>query len=621
MGNIRTALRWKSEYVQLWLVVGALLAVVWGGIYLDLQRARDEILAGNRSELNNLALAFSKEIESSIKTVDMALLDLREHWDGDTRRFAAAVRHRQSYLEKELAFQVAVIDAKGILVFSSLEQPTQPVDLSDREHFRVHRQKSADELFISKPLLGRISKRWSIQFTRPIYDRSDHFSGVLVLSVSPEYFYRFYRSIRLPPDSAITLILQDGAILARYPTPEGALGKTLTGAPFNDPLSPEVGLFQRPSQVDGIDRVYAWRRMEHPQLVVIVGHSIRDIMEPYREQSYRAIVAGIGLSILLLLVAYLKLISLRQRRKSAEALADNEERWRLALEAAGDGVWDWDMASNRVVFSVGWKKMLGYEVDEIGNQLEEWKRRVHPDDMPQVMQDIQDHFEGRAPVYANEHRVLCKDGSWKWILDRGMVMVRGRDGLPLRMVGTHTDISARKEMEAMLKNLATTDALTGLNNRRSFLENLEEEIARVRRYPQSSAAVLMADIDFFKKINDTYGHAAGDAALKHFAALLRNTARETDAVGRLGGEEFAVLLPETSVANAERFAQRLCALLREAPVMAGEHSISMTVSIGISMANGNDTGGEQVLHRADIALYEAKHNGRDQVVVNSHDLI
>lgn len=613
MRTLPTARYRFSQSFQLFAVVGALLLVVWGAIYFDLRRARTEILAQTNNDLTNLALGFSKEIESSVKTIDVTLLDLREHWVGDATHFSAAVRNRQNFLEKELAFQVGVIDAKGMLRYSSLESPVKPIDLSDREHFRIHRLRSTDELFISKPLLGRLSGRWSIQFTRPIYGPDDSFMGVLVLSVSPEYFYRFYRSIQLPHDSAITVIRREGEVLSRYPNPEQAIGKSLD-TPFLDGFAPESGLFRKVSQVDGVERLYAWRKIERFNLAVAVGHSLDEIMAPYREQISRALIAGTGLTVLLLLVGYLKWVGIRQQQKMDKQLADNEERWRLALEAAGDGVWDWDLAHGQADFSTGWKAMLGYAPDEIENDLEEWKKRVHPEDLARVMQDLGEHFSGKRDVYANEHRLLCKDGRWKWILDRGMVIARAADGSPLRMVGTHTDIDSRKQMEEMLVNLATTDALTGLGNRRWFLQRLEDELARVKRYPDVCASLLMADIDFFKKVNDTYGHATGDAALRHFAKLLTAVARESDIAGRLGGEEFGVFLPETTIEDAKVLAGRVCAALRETPLVSGERTIRMTVSIGVAALAPSDSIAEQALNRADAALYQAKNGGRDQAV-------
>ncbi len=142
---------------------------------------------------------------------------------------------------------------------------------------------------------------------------------------------------------------------------------------------------------------------------------------------------------------------IEQQRQSERNLADNESRWKYALEGAGDGVWDWNLQTNEVVFSQSWKTMLGYNESEIRNNLSEWKGRVHPDDMTAVMEDIRAYLNGESSSYINEHRMRCKDGSWKWILDRGLAFGKTSDGKPERMVGTHTDITRHKQLEAVLK--------------------------------------------------------------------------------------------------------------------------------------------------------------------------
>jgi len=132
-------------------------------------------------------------------------------------------------------------------------------------------------------------------------------------------------------------------------------------------------------------------------------------------------------------------------------LQTSEERLRFALEGAGDGLWDWNLKTNEVFFSKRWKEMLGFTEDEITNTLEEWKNRVHPQDLEQVYADITAHIEGKNNIYINEHRVKCKDGSFKWVLDRGMVVSRDVDGIPMRMVGSHSDISERKKFQLKQK--------------------------------------------------------------------------------------------------------------------------------------------------------------------------
>ncbi|MFU8788796.1 MAG: PAS domain S-box protein [Methylobacter sp.] len=128
-------------------------------------------------------------------------------------------------------------------------------------------------------------------------------------------------------------------------------------------------------------------------------------------------------------------------------LQECELRWKFAVEGSGDGLWDWNVADNSVFFSKKWKEMLGFGKNEIGNSLDEWERRIHPDDKAAAVAAVQAYLEGKTPVYSSEHRVRCKDGSYKWILDRGMAVSRDAKGNPLRIVGTHSDISRRKQLE------------------------------------------------------------------------------------------------------------------------------------------------------------------------------
>jgi two-component system cell cycle sensor histidine kinase/response regulator CckA len=146
--------------------------------------------------------------------------------------------------------------------------------------------------------------------------------------------------------------------------------------------------------------------------------------------------------------------ALERSRQAGAALQESEKRWQFALEGAGDGVWDWNAQTNQVFFSRKWKAMFGYTEEEIGDTLEEWSKRVHPDDLPGCLEDLERHFRGETPIYQNEHRVRCKDDSWKWILDRGQVIERTPDGKPLRVIGTHSDIIERKRTEEQLRTFS-----------------------------------------------------------------------------------------------------------------------------------------------------------------------
>ncbi|WP_374601625.1 PAS domain S-box protein [Niveibacterium sp.] len=170
-----------------------------------------------------------------------------------------------------------------------------------------------------------------------------------------------------------------------------------------------------------------------------------------RELAVRVAGAGLGHTRRGFQLAWTIVEDVSERVAAAAALTASEHRWQFALEGAGDGVWDWDLTRNRVYFSPRWKAMLGYAEPEIGDELLEWESRVHPDDLPVALAQIQQHLRGETRVYSSEHRMRCRDGSWKWILDRGQIIERDGEGRALRLIGTHTDITARKAAEDALR--------------------------------------------------------------------------------------------------------------------------------------------------------------------------
>jgi PAS domain S-box-containing protein len=183
-------------------------------------------------------------------------------------------------------------------------------------------------------------------------------------------------------------------------------------------------------------------------------------------------------------------------------LRESEQLWKFAIEGNGDGVWSWEVPTSKVFFSKAWKEMLGFEEHEIQGSLEEWSKRVHPDDMPKVMADISAHFEKNVP-YINEHRVLCKDGTYKWILDRGMVVSRAPDGKPIKVIGTHTDLSRIKAAEEKLlqsSRLASLGEISAgiaheINNPLAIIEGSASLLTRFLNNPEK----LYTQIEAIKK--------------------------------------------------------------------------------------------------------------------------
>ncbi len=349
----------------------------------------------------------------------------------------------------------------------------------------------------------------------------------------------------------------------------------------------------------------------------------QDFMRVNPESSWLLLLVS-GLLVSALVAAGL-FLTLGQRQRAlalveerTAQLRDSELRWQYALESARDGVWDWDHASGRVFFSAAWKAMLGYREDEVGDRLEEWRERVHPDDLPACLEALRAHFDGETPFYENEHRMRCRDGSYKWILDRGRVLTRTADGLPLRVIGTHTDIDRQKQAElalervnAELRKLAITDSLTGIFNRRHFHERLEDEMQRAQRYG-SPLSLMMFDLDHFKQVNDRFGHERGDFVLRETCERVAQRLRRSDIFCRSGGEEFVVLCPETDLEQARALAESLLQRLRRDPF--AEVGV-VTASFGVSAFQPGETA-DAFLARVDHAMYRAKGEGRDRVVVD-----
>ena len=174
------------------------------------------------------------------------------------------------------------------------------------------------------------------------------------------------------------------------------------------------------------------------------------------------------------------LVKQYQNWQIRKALHESEQRWKFALEGSGDGVWDWNPQTGEVYYSRQWKAMLGFKEDEIENNLKEWDKRVHPDDKEKVYADLKEHLKGETNRYVNEHRVLCKDGSYKWILDSGKVMERDENNNPVRVIGTHKDISKRKNAETHLKE--SNEEYLSLNEEYlSQNEELQESLEQTER--------------------------------------------------------------------------------------------------------------------------------------------
>ncbi len=464
---------------------------MWAFVLDEIKHQRRATVDAARNDAMNLATAFEAHVHSVIRLMDMVLLDMRK----DVSEHADFQRHVHEELQTYGSFvtQLAVIDKTGSLVFSNLAPSTKPVDLSDREHFRVHRDNPyEDRLFISKPVLGRVSKQWTIQFTRPIHQNGE-FAGVLVLSVPTSFFADYYQQIDVGPNGTIALVGVDRSLRAiASGTPiYGRYGrfKVPEDRPYFDPKAPARGYYEGVSSIDGEYRLGAYRRLPAEGVVVVVLLAPKDFMAAFHKRKELLIASAGIISLLLSAVALLVFVLSNRYFQSTDRL-----------------------------------------------------RQAH-------------------------------------------------DQLAL---------------------LANTDVLTGVSSRRAFLAGLEAELARARRHNES-LSLLMLDIDHFKRVNDVHGHPIGDAVLKQFSETCAGMLRAHDLFGRLGGEEFAIVLPHTDAEGARCVAEKIRTAVAQTPMPTAAGDITVTVSIGLAQMEGLPGEVDQLMARADQALYEAKRGGRNQV--------
>lgn len=296
-----------------------------------------------------------------------------------------------------------------------------------------------------------------------------------------------------------------------------------------------------------------------------------------------------------------------QREHARRSLNETALRLQFALEGANDGLWDWHFPSQTAFYSSRYREMLGYDRDAPASRFM-WSELIHPEDRERVERAFGEHVSGESSTYQAELRARTAEGHWLWVLDRGKVVERDAEGAAVRAVGTLTDISGRKKLEEALEHLATHDPLTGLVNRGVFERGLVRAGARLDRHG-GRVAVLLVDLDHFKNVNDTYGHAAGDLLLEATGERLRRIVRDDDLAARLGGDEFAVIASGHSASEFDGLAQRLCEELSQ-PVAGAGFEVRPSVSIGVAVATTGAHVGEELVARADRALYAAKSAGR-----------
>ena len=767
-----------SIRAQLLLLVLAIMVPASAAMIYGVVDAAAEAQERAHDKVRILASATADHLERLLRDDELKLAQLAR------RPLVSAVdRHQCDPTVRELAqvdsslARVELRDPDGASVCAFATTALPQAEIRATHWFNIG--LSSGRLSVSDAFASREQgeTRWLAVLSYPVRATKGATNGLLLL---PKDLLLLRDKVvhGLPTNASIVIVDAAGKLLLGSQNAVVALGQTLPTALLGAMGNQAEGHF-RHTDARANDRLYAFVSVATTGWRVLASQTEEEVFASARRRLWRILAAGVVLLLLALSAAYrissamvhpiralahtsalvaagdfsaraalagpAEVIAVARQLNTMldvhdqgrAALRESEQRWKFALEGSGEGVWDRNFASAAVSYSERYLEIHGFAQGEIVEQLEAWEDRVHPDDRDKVEASRQDYFDGKSEVYANERRMRRKDGSWRWILARGMVVSRDAQGRPLRMIGTHTDIterhereeslrlaatvietvdeavmiadphncilsvnpaftaitgygadevvgrnprilnsgmhspaffedlwrqlelegswkgeiqnrhksgaiyvewlsikrvcdergevshyvavfsdiSERKAAEGRMRQLAHYDVLTGLPNRTLFADRLQQALTKAKRDKalDPHLALLFIDLDKFKPVNDEYGHNIGDRLLKEVASRLQDCVRESDTVARIGGDEFVILLPSIEAReDALLVSHKALEALRLPFVLLGQsHEISASIGIAVFPEHGSDE--KSLLKNADIAMYHAKGEGRNNV--------
>lgn len=700
------------------------IGLAFQSLHQGLEQSRARAIVSTR----NLAQLLDHDIAAIFDRIDLTLQALVDDLDDglaskhDTKRYQSIVQ--QHFARQPALHSLLVVDERGSLLASSGQLNRTPALLADRDYFRRHRDSVSAGLVISPPLQGRVGGEWIITLSRRINASDGQFAGIAVASIRLAHLRELFAGINLGPGGAITLRDTDLGLVTRHPapsTPEVQIGSRAVSPQLAAAIraNPEHGAYLAVTQIDGIERTNAYRRMSHYPYYIIVGLADDDyLLGWYRELTKTAVqVAAFILATLLMLSLLIHTWSLRER--DLKHIASKELELRILLDTAPDAIIIIDASGHVRRANQRALSTFGYQYEDLigrpaGNLLaSEWAELTQPShsvadvDLIALAADgrrfpisvsmtptetesgrmatlvIRDSSERREredalrlaslvyqavgeaimvtdttnrivainPAFTrltgftpeeaigqqaaffssgrHDHTFfrsmwesLDATGTWKgeilnrrrngeiaadWLMintiydDNGQVQWR---------VGMYSSVTEQKRAEEQLWRQASYDTLTDLPNRRLLLDRLQQDMNIADR-TRTEVALLLVDLDYFKEVNDTLGHLAGDQLLVEVAHRLEFCIREMDTAARLGGDEFAVLLGGiTNRQHVEPIAQSIrSALASHYALKEGDARISASIGIALYPSDAKDT--ETLFQKADQALYLVKGDGRN----------
>jgi len=727
-----------GHHLPIWLLAAFLLVAFWVHTVGLIDEGRARTLAGAENDLVNIGRIAQEHAERTFYSADQTLRLVLEEYLEHGGQLDLKAMTAQGLVDGRIFNQVGIIDAQGILQQSNLPLNGR-IDLSDREHFKAHLAPDSDQLFISRPVLGRASGKWSVQLSRRIQLKNGEFGGVIVASLDPTYFTRFYGDLKLGEQGVATLFGLDGAIRAR----KMANREDFAGDLSASPAFPGLTHGEKTSTVtfrgitDGIERIYHFRKLPSYPLSVAIGMATADIFAKHEQTRSQLLQQAAIVSLLLLALAALSSWYIASKRRQAEVQARDLLRLQNLTGRVPGLVYQYllrpDGSSCFPFVSEGIRDTFRLSREAVVADASQVFALIHPDDAAGVAVSIDASARTLTP-WVHESRICFADGTVRWLSGKatpqrqadgsvlwhgfisditerkraeetlriaaiafesqeGMFItdaagtilrvnhaftritgypaeeaigktpgllssgrhdptfygamreaiaqngswqgeiwnrrkngevfpewltitaVKNDEGKITHHVSTLTDITQRKAAEDQIKHLAFYDPLTRLPNRRLLIDRLHQAMAASARSGYEGA-LLFIDLDNFKTLNDTLGHDKGDLLLQQVARRLTSCLREGDTVARLGGDEFVLMLedlsktPREAAAQAESVGKKILYALNLPYDLAG-HEYHNTPSLGVTLFADHQNNADELMKRADLAMYQAKAAGRN----------
>jgi diguanylate cyclase (GGDEF)-like protein/PAS domain S-box-containing protein len=714
-----------------------MIALVWLSLFVYLSVERDHVERAAVQNASNLARVFEEHLTRSLNHIDGALLVLRGSYEESPQDFDISRWVHITELLADPAMQLVIVGADGIVKVRSVGPVSPPINVSDREHFQKLANSDADELVISRPVIGRGTKRLSVHLSRRLRALDGSFDGIITASLDPGYFAKFYGSVDIGEEGFVRVVGLDGIVRAVDGRVPETIGRNLIEAElFEQYRTSPTGWYysQSPDNTD-VKRLIAYRAVKGFPLIVSVGLAAREIFSDNMAKQIAYVLVATVLTLLILLVVGFSVWGRMKLEKTTEALHTQNLRFDAALNNMSHGLVMFDASTRLVVCNERYMQIYGlspeivkpgctlrdllehrramgtfardperYVADLMSDILRGKSTTVsvelpdgrvtavlnspmegggwvalHEDITEQcraeqelartknfldtvienvpttiIVKDARDFryvlinragedFFGRPAdqilgktaydflpkaaadsVAARDYELLRvgrqdfyqesplhKPNDPLQLISTRRRVIRGPNGEPQYLMGVVEDLTEQKRAEARIAHLARHDSLTDLPNRMQLMARIDEALARLRQCGERFCVFLL-DLDQFKSVNDSLGHSLGDALLKTVAERLKSVTHETNFVARLGGDEFAILQtmdgdPRDAAAT---LANRLLAAITAPYELAG-HQVTIGTSIGIALAPEDGNDGDQLLVRADLALYRAKSEGRN----------